>query len=149
MTDGFLDLLKQPEFRDLEPAFVSLAAPHRQSQFDPLRIPWLESGLKLNSNYTQWLKRNETRPLYVHGSSRRATHDVSDYISLVWRKEMAEKNEDSSKALIFKFDSADPLRDSLADMVASFILEGANVYPGECLTGRNSGLILEDWYRAR
>ncbi|KAH6628318.1 ankyrin repeat-containing domain protein [Chaetomium tenue] len=142
------NLLQQPEFLDLEPAFVSLAAPHRQSQFDPLRIPWLEPELKLNRNYTQWLKRNETRPLYVYGSSRRATHDVSDYISLVWRKEMAEKSADSSKALVFNFDSADPLRDSMADMVASFILEVMNVYPGECLTGRTSGLILEDWYRA-
>jgi hypothetical protein len=62
---------------------------------------------------------------------------------------MAEKDEASAKALIFNFDSADPLRDSMANMVASFILEAANVYPEECLSGRKSASVLQDWYRSR
>jgi hypothetical protein len=62
---------------------------------------------------------------------------------------MAEKNEASAKALIFNFDSADPLRDSMADMVASFILEIANVCPEECLDGRSSASVLQDWSRSR
>ncbi|KAI9768378.1 MAG: hypothetical protein M1840_004987 [Geoglossum simile] len=91
--------------------------------------------------HIEWAEFMGSQILYIHGSSYRATHDVADQVFLAWQAKRRDKDEGYAKALSFAFDSADPLRNSVPDMLASVLIQA--------LAGQSTGFLDEQYYVLR
>ncbi|KAJ4320186.1 hypothetical protein N0V84_005971 [Fusarium piperis] len=112
-----------PDWIPVKQTLLALSAPERPSQLDP-RHPVLSPSCLDAEAHRDWTKHIGSQILYVHGTIDQATHDLADQVFQALRTEFqATCDYHRSRALSFTFDSTDPLRDSLHDMVVSFLTQ--------------------------
>ncbi|RSL51286.1 hypothetical protein CEP54_011475, partial [Fusarium duplospermum] len=112
-----------PNWIPVKQTLLALSAPERPSQLNLLH-PVLSSSCLDSEVHTDWTKHIGSQILYVHGAVDQATHDMADMVFQALRAEFqATDDYRRFRALSFTFDSTDPLRDSLHDMVISFLIQ--------------------------
>ncbi|RSL42816.1 hypothetical protein CEP53_011987 [Fusarium sp. AF-6] len=115
--------IPDPNWTPVKQTLLALSAPERPSQLDPLD-PVLPPSCLDSEVHRNWTKHIGSQILYVHGAVDQATHDMADIVFQAFRAEIqATGDYNRFRALSFTFDSTDPLRDSLHDMVISFLIQ--------------------------
>ncbi|RTE83620.1 hypothetical protein BHE90_001804 [Fusarium euwallaceae] len=112
-----------PNWIPVKQTLLALSAPERPSQLNPLH-PVLSPSCLDSEAHRDWTKHIGSQILYVHGVVDQETHDMADMVFQALRAEFQATGDCSRfRALSFTFDSAYPLRDSLHDMVTSFLIQ--------------------------
>ncbi|RSL85529.1 hypothetical protein CEP51_003275 [Fusarium floridanum] len=112
-----------PNWIPVKQTLLALSAPECPSRLDPLH-PVLPPSCLDSEAHRNWTKHIGSQILYVHGAVDQATHDMADMVFQAFRAEIqATGDYNRFRALSFTFDSTDPLRDSLHDMVISFLTQ--------------------------
>lgn len=131
--DSFLDSVSHPVWLPIEQTLLALSAPQRLCRRYCQQDQTLQAGLD-TAVRMKWSSFIGPQILYIHGASYRTTHDLADRILLSWAKELQEKDVyDHARVLSFTFDSKDPLRDEIPDMMASILIQS--------IAGRMTGSI--------
>ncbi|KAK5987212.1 hypothetical protein PT974_11336 [Cladobotryum mycophilum] len=113
--------IPRPERIHLEKVFLARSSPHCQlSVREPL--PHVPDPVLESPKYMRWATSSDIETLYIHGRSYSAAHDIADRIFLAWQAQCRDRDINYRMALSFTFDSADPLRNSASDMLASIIV---------------------------
>jgi hypothetical protein len=121
----------------MEKVLLSRSSPQRFRMDTPLASD--PHPILGHSTYIEWADTMSSEILYIHGSSNRATQDMADQIFLAWRARYQEMDVNYAKTLAFAFDSNDPLRNNVPDMLASFYIQA--------LAGHSTGS-LDEFYHA-
>lgn len=74
-------------------------------------------------SYGEWVEFVGCQIFYLQGSSYRATQDVAGQILLAWEAKYQDKEMWRNPVLSFVFESSDPHRNSIPNMVASLLLQ--------------------------
>lgn len=112
--------ISHPSWIPMEKALLSLSAPHRQSQLRPPPSPF---PILENPTHMEWVSAMGPQILYIFGTSHHAVHAMADQALLAWQTKQREEGQHPAKVFSFTFDSADPLRDSIPDMLASLFIQ--------------------------
>ncbi|KAI0407367.1 ankyrin repeat-containing domain protein [Xylaria palmicola] len=116
-------LVSDPKWLPVEQALLALAALPRTSQHDPRQVTILQSALDAQE-YTDWKSFRGPQALYVRGNSHYFTHSVADQIMLKDVAELIQRKSYSSRRFVsFSFDSRDPQRRSIPDMMNSILVQ--------------------------
>lgn len=106
----------------MEKALLSRSSPHRQ--FQSTSPAFASHPVLENRTYKEWAEFAGSQILHIYGSSYRAAHNVAEQIFLAWQVKAPQDWDDNyAKALCFSFDSTDPLRDNISDMLASVLVQ--------------------------
>ncbi|KAJ2902815.1 hypothetical protein MKZ38_000096 [Zalerion maritima] len=113
-----------PKWAKVHQTLSSASAPHRKSRFgvsEP-KHPVLRSNV-----HKKWSVEPGHKLLYVHGNDAKDVRELSGQIYLSWQNEQRAKWVTFRERIFsFHFDSRDPQRDSIRDMVSTFL---ADSYP--------------------
>ncbi|KAL7790946.1 ankyrin repeat-containing domain protein [Trichoderma ceciliae] len=106
----------------MEKVLLACSSPHYQFKVSS-PPPYVPHSILGSEKHVEWVEYVGPQILYIHGNSYSLTHDVADQMFLAWQAKYQVKDTDNATALSFHFDSLDPLRNSISDMVASIIIQ--------------------------
>ncbi|KAI1501387.1 hypothetical protein F5X99DRAFT_428511 [Biscogniauxia marginata] len=113
--------IPRKEWKPTERLLLSLASPHRQLPAkDPGSLP--VSVLRAPA-YQEWVDVMSPQILYLYGTSSYESHDAADQIFLSWKEEQQKQGIHFPNVFSFTFNAAEPDRDSIQDMLASFFAQ--------------------------
>ncbi|KAI0888363.1 ankyrin repeat-containing domain protein [Annulohypoxylon maeteangense] len=120
---GLENLASHPDWLPIEQALLALAAPPRISQLDPRDVAALLPGVDAQE-HVDWEEFQGPQILHVQGHSDSLAHNVADQIMLKGIAKLRQQYDYTfTDYLSFSFDSRDPQRRSISDMIISVLAQ--------------------------
>ncbi|TDZ20673.1 Ankyrin-3 [Colletotrichum orbiculare MAFF 240422] len=120
------DCLPPRSWTATQEALLRLSAPHRPHKSNAALRLVLDTDIDALEQYRKWKNVVGHDILYIHGTSREATHSMEDQVLLTSMDRLRPKEPSVPGGFYsFTFDSRDPLRGSVTNMLASFALQAA------------------------
>lgn len=118
--------VSHPDWLPIEKTFLALAARPPVSQLDPRRASALQPLID-TKEHVDWYDFRGAQILYIQGRDYSLTHSAADYIMLEGKYKLAVENSNKFvKCRSFRFDSRDPRRHSISDMMASWLVQSVS-----------------------